>query len=168
MPFKVQVGPPQIAVHQGQTVLVADPDGQVGQPSDKGLYFFDTRVISHWKIYANGEPWELLNGGPTMYYAARIFLSNRVFLTEDGPVPRRTLGLVLGRSVSGGLHEDLDLTNYGAKPVRFQLEIALRSDFADIFEVKANRIVRRGRITTDWSEQGQELVTMYRHADFCR
>jgi glycogen debranching enzyme len=168
MPFKVQVGPPQIAVHQGQTVLVADPDGQIGQPSDKGLYFFDTRVISHWKIYANGEPWELLNGGPTMYYAARIFLSNRAFLTEDGPVPPRTLGLVLGRSVSGGLHEDLDLTNYGAKPVRFQLEIALRSDFADIFEVKANRIVRRGRITTDWSEQAQELVTMYRHADFCR
>jgi glycogen debranching enzyme len=168
MPFKVQVGPPQIALHQGQTVLVTDPDGQIGQPSDKGLYFFDTRVISHWKIYANGEPWELLNGGPTMYYAARIFLSNRAFLMEDGSVPPRTLGLVLGRSVSGGLHEDLDLTNYGAKPVRFQLEIALRSDFADIFEVKANRIVRRGRITTEWSEQGQELVTTYRHADFCR
>jgi hypothetical protein len=26
MAFKVQVGPPQIAIHQGQTVLVTDPD----------------------------------------------------------------------------------------------------------------------------------------------
>jgi hypothetical protein len=26
MPFKVQVGPPQIAIHQGQTVLVSEPD----------------------------------------------------------------------------------------------------------------------------------------------
>jgi N-terminal domain of (some) glycogen debranching enzymes len=69
-----------------QTVLVSDPDGQIRQPSDKGLYFFDTRVISNWSIYANGEPWELLNGGATMYYAARIFLTNRAFLTEDGPI----------------------------------------------------------------------------------
>jgi glycogen debranching enzyme len=168
VPFKVQVGPPQIAIHQGQTVLVTDPDGQIGQPSDKGLYFFDTRVISHWTIYANGEPWELLNGGPTIYCAAGIFLTNRAFLTQDGPVPPRTLGLVLGRSLSGGLHEDLDLTNHGARPVRFQLEISLRSDFADIFEVKANRIARRGRITTTWSEERQELTTVYRHADFCR
>ena len=168
MPFKVQVGPPQIAIHQGQTVLVTDPDGQIGQPSDKGLYFFDTRVIGNWNIYANGESWELLNGGPTTYYAARIFLTNRAFLTEDGPVPPRTLGLVLSRSAGGGVHEDLDLTNYGTVPVRFQLEIALRSDFADIFEVKSNRIVRRGRITTEWSDDRQELVTTYRHADFSR
>ena len=44
MPFKVEVGPPQIAIHQGQTVLVTEPSGQVAWPSDKGLYFFDTRA----------------------------------------------------------------------------------------------------------------------------
>jgi hypothetical protein len=69
MPFKVQVGPPQIAIHQGQTVLVSEPDGQINWPSDKGLYFLDTRIVSSWAIYANGEPWELLNGGPVSYYA---------------------------------------------------------------------------------------------------
>ena len=76
MAFKVQVGPPQIAIHQGQTVLVTDPDGTITWPSEKGLYFLDTRVISNWAIYANGEPWQLLNGGPIDYYAARIFLTN--------------------------------------------------------------------------------------------
>jgi hypothetical protein len=34
MPFKVQVGPPQIAIHQGLTVLVSEPDGQINWPSD--------------------------------------------------------------------------------------------------------------------------------------
>jgi len=29
MPFKVQVGPYQVAIHQGQTVLVSEPDGQI-------------------------------------------------------------------------------------------------------------------------------------------
>ena len=55
MAFKVQVGPPQIALHQGQTVLLTDPDGQITWPSEKGLYFLDTRIISNWAIYANGE-----------------------------------------------------------------------------------------------------------------
>ena len=59
MTVKVQVGPPQIAIHQGQTVLISEEDGQINWPSDKGLYFFDTRVVSNWAIYANGE----LSGG---------------------------------------------------------------------------------------------------------
>ena len=84
MPFKVEVGPPQIAIHQAQTVLVTDPAGQVDWPSDKGLYFFDTRLISAWAVYANGTPWDLLNGGAITYDTARIYLTNRSFLTEDG------------------------------------------------------------------------------------
>ena len=86
MPFKVQVGPPQIAIHQGQTVLVSEPDGQINWPSEKGLYFLDTRIVSSWAIYANGEPWELLNGGPINYYASRIFLTNKSIPTEDGTI----------------------------------------------------------------------------------
>src|SRR5882724_7317604 len=63
MSFKVQVGPAQIAIHQGQTVLLTETDGRVNWPSKCGLYFRDTRVISAWAIYANGELWDLLNGG---------------------------------------------------------------------------------------------------------
>jgi len=37
MAFKVQVGPSQIAIHQGQTVLVTEADGQVNWPSTRGL-----------------------------------------------------------------------------------------------------------------------------------
>jgi len=168
MTFKVQVGPPQIAIHQGHTVLISEKDGQINWPSDKGLYFFDTRVISSWTIYANGETWELLNGGAISYYASRIYLTNPTVLTEDGTIPPRALGCTISRSISGGMHEDLDVTNNSMNRVRFQLEIALRCDFADIFEVKSGHIVRRGRITTDWSEPHQRLRTTYRNGDFSR
>src|SRR5271163_2916123 len=168
MPFRVQVGPPQISIHHGQTVLICEPDGQIKWPSDRGLYFMDTRVLSSWAIYANGEPWDLLNGGAITYDAARIYLTNRAIATEDGTIPSRTLGLTISRTISGGVHQDLDITNNGRKRVRFQLEIAARSDFADIFEVKSGRIVRRGRITTDWSEARQQLRTTYRNGDFMR
>lgn len=168
MTFKVQVGPPQIAIHEGQTVLVTEPDGGIGWPTDRGLYFFDTRLISYWALYANGESWDLLNGGAVSYHASRIFLTNKAFLTEDGTVPARTVGLVLSRRLDGGMHEDLDLTNYGATRVRFSLELAMRADFADVFEVRSQKIVRRGRITTDWSAARQELKTSYRNGDFFR
>lgn len=168
MSFKVQVGPPQIAIHEGQTVLVTEPDGGIGWPTDRGLYFYDTRLISFWALYANGEVWDLLNGGAISYHAARVFMTNRAFLTENGTVPARTLGLVLGRRLEGGLHEDLDITNHGPATVRFSLELALRCDFADVFEVRSQKIVRRGRITTDWSAARQELKTSYRNGDFFR
>jgi glycogen debranching enzyme len=168
MVFKVQVGPPQIAIHQAETVLVTEPDGQVNWPSKRGLYFRDTRVISAWAIYANGELWDLLNGGAIAPHAARIFLTNRAFLSEDGSIPARTLGLMIGRQIDGGLHEDIDITNNSRNPVRFNLEIAIRADFADIFEVKSDQIVRRGRITTSWLAKRQTLQITYRNKDFCR
>ena len=168
MSFKVHVGPPQITIHQGQTVLVTEPDGQITWPSEKGLYFLDTRVISNWAIYANGEPWELLNGGPVNYDAARIFLTNKAIPTEDGTILPRTLGLTISRSIGGGLHEDLDITNNSMKPVRFQLEVAFRCDFADVFEVKSGHILRRGQITTEWSAGRQQVRTVYSNRDFHR
>src|SRR6185312_4028986 len=117
---------------------------------------------------ANAEPWDLLNGGAAGNDAARIFLTNRSFLTEDGAVPPRTLGFVLSRTIDGGLHEDLDIANHGQRPVRFNLDIAIRSDFADTFDVKAHRTIRRGRITTEWSDSSQTLSTTYRNRDFRR
>jgi glycogen debranching enzyme len=168
MPFKVQVGPHQIAIHHGQTVLVSEPDGQINWPSEKGLYFFDTRVISSWTIYANGEPWELLNGGAITYYASRTYLTNRRVPTFGGIIPPRTLGLVVSRLIGDGVHEDIEVTNNGMQRVHFQLEISLRCDFADIFEVKAGNIVRRGRIATTWSQSKQRLRTSYRNGDFVR
>ena len=168
MTFKVQVGPPQIAIHQAMTVLVTETDGHISWPSDKGLYFFDTRLISAWAVYANGAEWDLLSGGAVNFDTARIFLTNQAFLTEDGPIQAHTLAFELSRVLAQGMHEDLDITNHGQKPVRFNLEIALRSDFADVFDVKSSRSIRRGRITTDWSESRQTLRTTYQNADFDR
>ncbi|HEY7302284.1 MAG TPA: glycogen debranching N-terminal domain-containing protein [Xanthobacteraceae bacterium] len=168
MAFEIHVGASQIALHQGNGILLTEKDGRIPWPSDKGFYFLDTRIISSWDIYANGELWDLLNGSNISHYAARIYLVNRTIKTEEDEIPPRTLGLVIGRSISGGVHEDLDLVNHGMKRVCFNLEIAIRSDFADLFEVKSGQIVRRGRIITEWSVEKSQLRTVYRNRDFCR
>lgn len=168
MAFEVTVGPPRLTINDGYTVLVTDQDGAIPWPSDKGLYCDDTRVISDWAIFADGQPWTLLNSGAITYFAARIFLTNPELHTESGVVPARTLGLSVGRSVGPGLHEDLDIVNHGRSAVAFNLEIRVRSDFADLFEVKSGGIVRRGRVRTRWLGLRRRLETRYRHREFRR
>lgn len=168
MAFEVQVGPAQITIHQGRTVLVCETDGTVKHPSEKGLYFNDTRLISSWSLYADGAPWDLLSGGATSHDTSRIHLTNKRLQTASGLIPARTLGLVLGRSIAGGLHEDIDITNHGSAPVGFNLEIGLRCDFADIFEVKSGEATRRGSVATEWSAARQRLETSYTNCDFYR
>ena len=137
-------------------------------PSEQGFYHADTRLLSSWRIFANGAPWDLLNAGNIAYYAARIYLTNTLIVSEQGDIPAGTLGLTVGRCLSGGLHEDLDLVNHGQRPVQFNLEIAARSDFADLFEVKSGHIVRRGHIVSDWSQRGHRLRSRYENEDFRR
>ncbi|MBS0412057.1 MAG: amylo-alpha-1,6-glucosidase, partial [Proteobacteria bacterium] len=168
MPLELSVGPPRLALNQGHCFLVTDEDGQVRWPSEKGLYNADTRLVSSWRIYANGEEWDLLSAANVAYYAARVFLANRTLATEAGVIEEGALGLVVSRTLGGGLHEDIDLTNHAGHAIRFNLEIAIRSDFADLFEVKTGRIVRRGRIATEWSPRAARQTTSYVNGDFRR
>jgi glycogen debranching enzyme len=168
MSLEIKVGPPQLAIHQGDAVLLTNPDGQIAWPTAMGLYFLDTRMISSWSLYANGVEWDLLNSGTPLYYLARIYLTNQTIPTESEDIPARTLSLEIGRRIGGGIHEDFDITNHGPNPVQFNLEVVIRSDFADIFEVKSNAIVRRGRITSEWLDHEQRLVNTYGNRDFHR
>ncbi len=168
MALEIKVGPPQLAIHSGNAVLLTQPDGQIVWPSPMGLYLLDTRMLSSWAVYANGVAWELLNSGTPAYQLARIYLTNGAIPTEDGPIAPRTLSLVIGRQIEGGLREEFTLTNHGSKPIRCNLEVVLRSDFADVFEVKSEAIVRRGRIISEWSDATQTLSTRYSNQDFER
>jgi glycogen debranching enzyme len=52
--------------------------------------------------------------------------------------------------------------------VRFSLELSVRTDFADIFEVKAKRLVRKGNVITEWRTETSELISSYEHDGFRR
>ncbi|HKT54580.1 MAG TPA: glycogen debranching N-terminal domain-containing protein, partial [Caulobacteraceae bacterium] len=168
MPLEIAVGPPRLTLNHGHSFLLTERDGQVAWPTDMGLYASDTRLISSWRLFANGDHWDLLNSGNIAANAARIYLINRALITEGGDVPAGRLSLVVSRTLGGGLHEDLELVNRHDRPVRFNLEIAIRSDFADLFEVKSGRIVRRGRITTGWSRRKTHLFAAYENDGFHR
>src|SRR6185295_6252360 len=168
MPVEIAVGPPVLSIDSGATFMVTDLAGEIQPDTEQGVFADDTRFVSYYAISANGVVWQRLSSAVTAYYAARVYLTNPLFGTEDGDVPAGTLSLIISRTVGDGIHEDLDVANHGLVPVRFNLEIALRADFADVFEVKLGNCVRRGRILTRWHGRQAELETSYANRDFHR
>ena len=168
MPVQISVGPPLLIINQGKTVMVTEPSGEMRTETDCGVYASDTRYLSHLALFANGRPWNRLTSTPVTFFAARIYLVNPELVTEEGKVPEGSIGLAIWRAIEEGIHEDLDITNYGLDPVRFNFEISLRSDFADVFEVRTRALVRRGRIVTRWDASKSRLDATYDHEDFHR
>ncbi|OKH42986.1 amylo-alpha-1,6-glucosidase [Calothrix sp. HK-06] len=166
--MRVTVGPPHLTINHGSTFMVTDLNGQINQDKFLGIFTDDTRFLSYYALYADALPWIRLRSTTPRYYAAQIYLTNPELTTEDGIIPKGTLSLTVGRTVEGGIHEDIDITNYSTKKVSFSFEIALRSDFADILEVQQGKIVRRGCIETTWDKERNELHTTYKNKDFSR
>ncbi len=168
MPVEVKVGPPVLTINQGGMFLVTDLRGEVDTDSELGLFADDTRLMSFYRLFISGQPWDLLTSSEVSYYAARIEMANPHVITESGEIAAHDVGLLITRTVADGVREDLDITSYATSPVRFVLDVAVRSDFADLFEVKAHTFVRRGGTTSVWDKRRRELVNRYAHGDFER
>jgi glycogen debranching enzyme len=167
MTFPVQVGPSTITINRDDRVLVSQPDGRVLGDSD-GFFTRDTRFISGYELFINGQRPILLGSTPVAFFSSRFEFTNDALVDAVGLVPRQTLGLRLDRTVADGVHEDYDLVNYATRPVRLTIEIAIHSDFADIFDVKSGQLVRRGELNTRWFRSRRELRTTYVNHDFKR
>ncbi len=166
--MRITVGPPVLTINHDRTFMVTNLSGQISPDLLQGLFSDDTRFVSHYACYLDGHPWIRLSSTTTAYYGSQVYLLNPTITTKEGTIAQGTISLVISRAVEEGVHEDLNLINHGLKPVNFSLEIALRSDFADIFEVQSHQIVRRGRIETRWDEAHNELRTSYASGDFYR
>jgi hypothetical protein len=67
------------------------------------------------------------------YYSAAFFLTNPDLAgIRANPLAVRRL-----RFVGGGLHEQIVVANSAPEPVRFELRLSARADYADLFEVKS-------------------------------
>jgi glycogen debranching enzyme len=140
----IQVGPSTITMNRDDRFVVCQPDGRIERLAEEGFFARDTRFVSGYEVFLNGQRPALLNASPVQFYSSRFEYTNPELLDRDGVVPRHSLGLRIDRTVSGGVHEDYDIVNYGRRPVRLTIEIEIESDFADIFEVRGSKRERRG------------------------
>src|SRR5581483_7497886 len=118
MAIEVTVGPPLITINHGNTFVVSEPNGSITPHTDQGIYSRDTRFVSSYQLFINGQGWSLQNSGAVAYFAFRAYLINPQTDTEFGKIEGSTIGMMFNRSVRGGIHEDFDLHNYGKKRAR--------------------------------------------------
>ena len=168
MTLPVQVGPSAVTINRDDRVVVCEPDGRIATLAEQGFFTLDTRFISGYDLWINGRRPLLLNSSPIQFFSARFEYTNPELIDAAGQIERQSLSLRLDRTVAGGVHEDYDIVNYGRRPVRLTIEIAIESDFADLFDVKAGTLVRRGSIDTRWFPSRRELRTTYVNRDFSR
>lgn len=166
--MEVRVGPSVVTINQSSTFLVTREDGTIEAGGELGLFAQDTRFVSHYEFGINRSPWTLLNGGAISYSAACWYYTSPAVQTEAGTLAERAIGMVVEREIGHGVCEEITITNYSLTPVAFQFEIIIRSDFADIFDVRWHKLMDRGIIRSYWDDRRCTLLNTYHHEDFHR
>ncbi|HEY9597210.1 MAG TPA: glycogen debranching N-terminal domain-containing protein [Cyanophyceae cyanobacterium] len=166
MPTKVSVNSGQITINDGSTFLVTDSNGLIDDNLAQGFFVQDTRLISYYEISLNRYRLLRLASSNINSHSALYQFTNPAFRTIGGMLPQGCLIVSIRRDIVEGMHEDIDITNYHSESVELQLMLAIRSDFADIFEVKSQQILTRGETETTWKDGA--LTTEYRNGSFYR
>ncbi len=112
-----------------------------------GLFRDDTRILSRYAMRYHGGPPSLLSAQIPRTYGARVDLA--IGDEEFGGNrwdPKNVIHVRRELVLTGGLMERITLTNYLRHPLNYWLELALDSDFADIFEVRGWRREQRGEL----------------------
>ncbi|HVN10986.1 MAG TPA: glycogen debranching N-terminal domain-containing protein [Kineosporiaceae bacterium] len=132
-----------VDVLEGNTFVVSDERGDIdGSPVEAhGLFDRDTRYLSRWILTLDGERLSTLSVDRTRYYAAQFFLAPGV----ASAYINAKVAVIRQRTVLGGFHEVISITNHDAVPVTLQVSLAADADFADLFEVKDAVHEKQGR-----------------------
>ncbi|MEW5990202.1 MAG: glycogen debranching N-terminal domain-containing protein [Chloroflexota bacterium] len=165
---KTTGGPAGITINRNDRFVVCRPDGTIDGGGDDGFYASDTRFVSGYGITINGERPVLLASAATHFYASRFEFANPALFDDAGPIPPNAVSMRLDRSISEGVHEDLDITSFAGRPINLALDVEIDSDFADIFDVAVPRLIRRGTIQSRWFASRRELRTTYTNREFQR
>ena len=165
----VRVGPPGVTIHDDDEFLVCELNGEMSSTKEQGFFSADSRFVSGYRLRLGRMPPVLCNASAVKHHSARFEFTNAASLGANGlTIPEQSLHLRLDRTIGAGLHEDYDLTNYCSHAATLDLEVSLESDFADLFDVKSHRRIRRGSLQSEWDPHRGRLVTHYRNGDFER
>src|SRR3979409_843375 len=160
---------PSVKINHGATFLVTDQQGAIPLDAlDYGLYASDTRFLSRHELRLNGRRPESVASVRLSFRHARCHMIADNVAGFGGDMRDARVAITLDRLGSGNrLHEDLSLNTFGRTTLSVLLEIALESDFADLFEVRQRQWQRRADLNTWWVGPNS-LEARYQNKDFVR
>ncbi len=150
-------------LYQGYTVLVTCTDGMIDGDTRQGLYDFDTRILSQYRISLSGQEPEFVSSGSlhSNRWVGHLRLPQQGGNAEGPQLPQDALELSLVRRVGCGMIEQLTVVNHSMVSVETSLTIELAAGFADLQEVGGKR-QQRGRVEVKWNSERRALLFDYR------
>jgi glycogen debranching enzyme len=163
---ELRVAHPVDILHGGGVALACALDGTVTADALHGLFARDTRVLSTYRIALAGGDLHLLARTREGHGTARWQYQNRPFRSDGRDVPAGSIFVELRRRVDGALHDDLEVTSFADQLIRVRLAVQIDADFADIFEVKSQRLPPRIGVRRTPTPTG--MLLEWRRGDFHR
>ncbi len=151
------LGQAGVTLVEGSAFCISGRNGDIGLGLAHGLFFRDTRFLSHWALRVNEAGAEALAVDSTAPFSA-------TFVLRAQPPPGRadsTLVVFRHRYVGRGMREDLVIFNYAEEPAYCSVELDVYADFADLFRVKEGRVAVEGEVTVE-SDRDQLLFRYHK------
>jgi glycogen debranching enzyme len=135
----------------GDTFGVFDHAGDVlaGEGNPGGLYYRDTRYLSRLDLFLNGQRPLLLSSDMREDNATLTCDLTNPDLYDGGTLVLEHDLVHIRRSCfvfDAACHQRLAIRSYADRPQTLTLELCYSADFADLFEVRGQRRLRRGVI----------------------
>jgi glycogen debranching enzyme len=141
-----------VTLVDGSAFCLCATTGDLRGQEPLGVFFQDTRVLTHWDLTVDGQqPDPLAAQVPEPYRATFLGRLRRSGLTDTNLLVERH------RWIGNGIREDITIRNPGAEPLSCTVVLTVAGDFADLFEVKAGRVGHGGEPTTHAEEHRLEI-----------
>ncbi|TDB70032.1 glycogen debranching N-terminal domain-containing protein [Micromonospora sp. KC723] len=140
-----------VSILDGNTFIVTNDLGDVS-PSriyPTGLFSFDTRFLSIWRLSLNGEQLSVLSRDDLQYFERHFFLVPG----EPTHYVDAKVSIIREQSICQDFTERLTVLNHDLEPGHFTLRVEMGTDFADLFEVKD--VKEKVGTTTVYQENGR-------------
>ena len=154
IPMTGPLARPRRTLKHDDTFVVLDSHGDIGASAGgpDGLFNCDTRHLARFELVLNDTQPLLLgsnlrddNSGLTVDLTnPDIFSGDRITLQKDMIHIVRTIFLWRGTA-----YERIGVQNHGERTAHFDLKFLFDSDFADLFEVRGEKRVRRGSLLSE-------------------
>nr|QLK01707.1 amylo-alpha-1 [Micromonospora carbonacea] len=152
-----------VSLLDGNTFIVTNDQGDVSpsQVYPTGLFSFDTRFLSTWRLSLNGERLSVLSRDDLRYFERHFFLVPG----EPTHYVDAKVSVIREQSICQDFSERLTVLNHDLEPEHFTLRVEMGADFADLFEIKD---VREKVGTTSVHRENGVLRFRYERGGFRR
>ncbi|MDG4830696.1 glycogen debranching N-terminal domain-containing protein [Solwaraspora sp. WMMD1047] len=133
-----------VSIFHGNLFMISDRAGDIesAPASPLGLFFYDTRFLSTWRLRVNGERVQPLSVDDLQFFEARFFLTPG----EPTHYVDSSLSIFRHRWAGDALQENLTIINHANEATELSVRLDVDADFAEVLEIKAN--LPRERTTT--------------------